>query len=237
MTTVSPGGNPTLNALVNNSGSDGIFTIRDDSTSDDLFLVYSDFRVELRGRLFRNQSDPPTFWNKSLTTNGTLARISGGQETLFFEVVDDGVQIRANSDLELEGDEVHLRHADDGYAYFVDASANVVGQWLINGPTGTSRMKMVWPSFADGTATLDPITGTDDADLALGSIAAGRNSRGVVELQKGTKGGSDAAAVLVFEDQDGVSWYVWIDNNDDVRIDDADPGTDDQPAGSLVVGP
>lgn len=78
--------------------------------------------------------------------------------------------------------------------------------------------------------------GTARLALAAGSLTLGdgTDARGHLWIQYDSTGGSERAGVLVLEDKTGVPWYFFIDSSNRLRVNSADPGTND--ASGNVVG-
>ena len=125
-------------------------------------------------------------------------------------------------------------------AVIISDTNNVTGVVGLTATTVTANTSMTMNLISMPASVLDIDDSSGNEYLSItasgdtAGIVAGDDAdfKGLVRVNRKTTTANEAG-VLYFEDEDGVSWFLWVDTTGDLRISTTDPGTNDL-AGTVV---
>ncbi len=176
----------------------------------------------------------------STTGDGTIAifQRNGGVVTRVGYSSAEGARIETTAGAGLDvnfrsaGDVIVVADSDDdsgglGRGIWVrDSGGNDVVVFTIGGVA----------SFNDSSDEIQAqfhANANEDRDSRM-MIGGGGSLRGHAKVYADTT--NNKQALLKMQDQDGTTYYLWVDTAGRLRIDTSDPGTDDTPGSSTVIG-
>ncbi len=149
----------------------------------------------------------------------------------------EGALIETTSSAELD---INFRSAGDVIVVAdADDDSGTLGRGVFvrdSGGNGVVVFSLGQATFYDSSGNIEVQLSSDaglDRDSRM-DFGGGDSLRGHVKVFADTT--NTKQAILEMQDQDGTTYYLWVDTAGKLRIDTTDPGGSDTPASSTVVG-